>query len=312
MGGGEANVQARWQRGFSRGAPVVDQSAVSVDDELPEVAVVVPCYRYAHLLPDAVRSAMAQTWPHLRVVIVDDGSPDDTAAVARQLIAEFPGRRIDLVQQRNQGLAAARNAGVRATASPFVLPLDADDRLEPQAVARLLAALQASGADVATPLGRTFGDEDRRLVTQPVTRRRLLAGNCLVYASLYRRSLFDRIGGYGDNLRAGYEDWDFWLAGLERGARFVHVAEELFCYRRHGTTMLTTADRKAMHLRATIVGNHPRLYARWRVALAARLLRAGERPALWLRLGMLATFLLDRRLKLFWRQLRAVCSPHPC
>lgn len=57
------------------------------------------------------------------------------------------------MQQRDQGLAAARNAGVRATASPFVSPLDADDRLEPQAVARLLAALQASGADVATPLG---------------------------------------------------------------------------------------------------------------------------------------------------------------
>lgn len=56
---------------------MVDASAVSVDSELPEVAVVVPCYRYAHLLPDAVRSAMAQTWPNLRVVIVDDGSPSE-------------------------------------------------------------------------------------------------------------------------------------------------------------------------------------------------------------------------------------------
>ncbi|MFO1077560.1 MAG: glycosyltransferase [Planctomycetota bacterium] len=96
----------------------------------PEVAIVVPCYRYAHLLPDAVRSAAAQIpQPHLRIVIVDDGSPDDTRAVAARLQAELPHRRIDCVQQPNQGLAAARNTGVRATASPMVLPLDADDRL---------------------------------------------------------------------------------------------------------------------------------------------------------------------------------------
>jgi glycosyltransferase involved in cell wall biosynthesis len=271
----------------------------------PEVAVVVPCYRYAHLLPEAVRSVVGQTWQNLRIVIVDDGSPDDTAAVAERLIAEFPNRRIELVRQPNQGLAAARNTGVRATSAAFVLPLDADDQLVPNAIERLMAVQQATGADVVTPLGRTFGDEDRQLVTLPVTSSRLRAGNCLIYSSLYRRELFDRIGGYGLNLRAGYEDWDFWLGGLERGAKFAHVPEELFRYRRHGATMLTTADQKAMHLRATIVSNHPRLYARWRVAVAQRVLRAGERPRGWLRLCMLAQFLLDRRLKLFWRQLRA-------
>jgi glycosyltransferase involved in cell wall biosynthesis len=284
---------------------------VSIEPARPEVAVVIPCYRYAHLLPEAVASAVAQTWRELRIVIVDDGSPDDTAKVAASLIAQYPARRIELVRQPNQGLAAARNAGVRATRSPLVLPLDADDRLAPHAIERLVHALQHGGGDVATPLGRTFGDEDRRLVTLPVTRARLLAGNCLVYSSLYRRELFDRIGGYGDNLRAGYEDWDFWLSALDAGARFVHVPEELFHYRRHGSTMLTTADRKAMQLRATVVCNHEHLYARWRVALARRVLRAGERPGLWLRLGMLATFLLDRRLKLFCRQACCLFARQP-
>ncbi|MCC7062345.1 MAG: glycosyltransferase family 2 protein [Planctomycetes bacterium] len=271
----------------------------------PEVAVVVPCYRYAHLLPEAVRSVVAQTWQNLHIVIVDDGSPDDTAVVAERLIAEFPNRRIELVRQPNLGLATARNNGVRLTRAAFVLPLDADDELVPNAIERLMVVQQATGADVVTPLGRTFGDEDRQLVTLPVTSSRLCAGNCLVYSSLYRRELFDRIGGYTLNV-PGYEDWDFWLAGFERGAKFAHVPEELFRYRRHGTTMLTTSDQKAMHLRATIVSNHPRLYARWRVAVAQRWLRAGERPRGWLRLLMLAQFLLDRRLKLFWRQLRAV------
>jgi glycosyltransferase involved in cell wall biosynthesis len=275
------------------------------ESHVPEVAIVIPCHGYARFLPDAVASAAAQTWPALHVVVVDDGSPDDTAAVARELAARFPQRRIQLVRQANQGLAAARNAGVRATSSPFVLPLDADDRLAPDAVERLLGALLAAGADVATPAGRTFGDEDRPLVTKAATRRRLTANNCLVYCSLFRRTLFDRVGGYRP-LAPGYEDWDLWLSALEAGARFVHLPLPLFAYRKHGRTMLADADRRAMRRHAAIVAAHPRLYASWRVGLARRLLHAGERASVWLRLAMLATFLVDRRLRLFWRQALAL------
>ncbi|MFO1077559.1 MAG: hypothetical protein U1E73_07520 [Planctomycetota bacterium] len=84
------------------------------------------------------------------------------------------------------------------------------------------------------------------------------------------------------------------------------MAEDLFRYRRHGATMLTGADRQALQLRATIVGNHPALFAGWRRWSAARLLAGGDRPGLLPRLGMLLTLLADRRLKLFWRQLVAL------
>lgn len=283
----------------------VSSSVSEPSCQAPEVAIVIPCYRYAKMLPDAVRSAVAQTWPKLHIVIVDDGSPDETATVAAELIARYPDRRIELLRQSNQGLAAARNAGVRATTSTFVLPLDADDRLEPDAVAVLLQALIDTGADVATPNGRIFGDVDKALRTLPVTHRRLTANNCLVYSSMYRRCLFDRIGGYCPST-PGYEDWDFWLFALELGATFTHVDAELFCYRKHGTTMLSVADRHAMRLFATIAANHPSLFSPWRVRLAKRLLAAGEKASVWLRLGMLATFLIDRRLRLFVRQLRAL------
>ena len=184
--------------------------------------------------------------------------------------------------------------------------MDADDRLEPDAVARLVAALEASDADVATPNGRTFGDEQRPLVTMPVTRRRLRANNCLVYASLYRRELWQRVGGYRPTDPAGYEDWDFWLSALEHGARFARCAEPLFLYRKHGPSMLASADRQAMRLFATIQSRHPALYPSWRVRLARRVLAAGEHVGPWLQLGMMATFLLDRRLRLFVRQLLAL------
>ena len=276
-----------------------------VNEPCPEVAVVIPCYRYAQFLPEAVASVVAQTWPNLRVVIVDDGSPDDTAAVARQLMAQYPGHRIELLRQDNLGLAAARNAGIRATDSEYVLPLDADDCLALGAVESLVQALRANDADVATPSGTCFGDQQGELVTMPATRRRLTANNCLVYASLFRRSLFERIGGYRA-LALGYEDWDLWLCALESGARFVHVDEPLFRYRKHGHSMLAASDDRAMQRHAVIAANHPTLFAPWRVRLAKRLLAAGEQASIWLRLGMLATFLIDRRLRLFVAQLKAL------
>jgi glycosyltransferase involved in cell wall biosynthesis len=278
---------------------------VSKTPAQPEVAVVIPCHRYAHFLPEAIASVAAQTWGNLHIVIVDDGSPDDTAAVAEALIRRHPERRIELVRQPNLGLAAARNRGIAATTAPFVLPLDADDMLAADAIERLVLALEQQRADVATPLGRTFGDERRALRTLPATRRRLTAANCLVYASLFRRELFDRIGGYRPDA-PGYEDWDLWLSALEHGARFVHVAEPLFHYRKHGRTMLARSDGKAMRLHATIASLHPQLYARWRVGIARRLLAAGQGASLWLRLGMLLTFLLDRRLRLLVGQTRAL------
>jgi glycosyltransferase involved in cell wall biosynthesis len=275
-------------------------------DSAPEVAVVVPCHRQADLLPDAVASVAAQTWPRIHCVIVDDGSPDATAQVARDLIARFHDRRIELVAQDNRGLGAARNAGIRASAAPFVLPLDADDRLLPHAVERMVAVLRADPSlSVVTPLGRTFGACDLPLVTLPASRGRLRRGNCLIYASMFTRAAFDLAGGYHESLRPqGYEDWDLWLRMLGRGARFAHLPEDLVRYRKHAGSMLREADAQATLLRARIVLEHPELYPAWRRALAARLVARPERPSLLVRLGLLLALLLDGRRRLLLRELR--------
>src|SRR4029450_1113854 len=94
----------------------------------PKVSVVIPCYRQAHFLTEAIASALRQSYSNLEIIVVDDGSPDNTEEVVRR----FPGVRY--IRQRNQGLAAARNAGVRASTGDFVIFLDADDRLVPGAV----------------------------------------------------------------------------------------------------------------------------------------------------------------------------------
>src|SRR6266446_9539630 len=100
---------------------------INAEDQLL-VSVVIPCYNQAHFLGEAIDSALAQTYPHLEIVVVDDGSTDNIAAV----VARYPGVRY--FRQENQGLAAARNTGLRHSVGERLVFLDADDRLMPGAI----------------------------------------------------------------------------------------------------------------------------------------------------------------------------------
>ncbi len=276
----------------------------------PRVAVVIPVHDYAHFLPDAVASVAAQTWPAVECVIVDDGSTDDTAAVASELIARHKSLRLRFVQQPNQGVAQARNHGVRHTTAPLVMQLDADDRLEPDAIARLVAALRADPtADIAHCDAREFGEGDARLAAVPrVSLARLRRGNCLNYCALLRRDLFLRLGGYRD-IRGGYDDWDLWLSAAEAGARFTHVAAPLLRYRRHGMSLMDRERARGHVLRAQVVFNHPRTFARRELRLAADVLAqdaSARDPDLGLRLRLAFDALLAKRVRRAWRHLAGV------
>ncbi|MEI6226502.1 MAG: glycosyltransferase, partial [Deltaproteobacteria bacterium] len=107
---------------------------VETGERCPTVSVVIPCFRQAHYLEECVASVVAQESRDWEIVIVDDGSPDDTAEVAHRIIERHPDRAIRLVRQANGGLADARNAGVRESRGAYVLPLDADDLLDPRMI----------------------------------------------------------------------------------------------------------------------------------------------------------------------------------
>jgi glycosyltransferase involved in cell wall biosynthesis len=243
--------------------------------------VIIPCFKQADLLALAVASVANQTFRDWELIIVDDGSPDDTSAVASRLMAGLPGCACRLVRQENAGLAAARNAGVAAARGAYVLPLDADDAIDPTYLEKAVAVLdRRPEIQIVTTDGMTFGAKEERLRQDPDTRwARTHLENCLLYCSLYRREVWATVGGYNPNMTMGYEDWDFWVGCREAGLAVAHLPEPLFYYRVKVESMYTRALRHDRQLRARIVLNHPSLYAPAEREQAARLLEREPLPA---------------------------------
>src|SRR5215471_18790321 len=119
----------------------VDRSPLeSINSMQPLVSILIPAYNCQEWLGDTLRSAMAQTWPRKEIIVVDDGSKDQTSEVARG----FVSKEVSVITTKNQGAAAARNQALRLSQGDYVQWLDADDLLAPDKIERQIAALRES------------------------------------------------------------------------------------------------------------------------------------------------------------------------
>lgn len=199
------------------------------------VSVVIPGYNAAAYLRETIATAQAQTHAAAEVIVVDDGSRDDTAAIAHACAG------VRVVEQANQGVGAARNAGLRVATGDFVLFLDADDRLLPHAIATGLAAFAAHPASgfvygasrVIGPDGSVLPRPSRPPVAD-ASYRTFLEGDVMVPPScaLFRRSAVEAVGGFRQE-RYPTDDYDFYLRIARRHP--IHCHNEVVTeYRRHG------------------------------------------------------------------------------
>ncbi|MBC8160529.1 MAG: glycosyltransferase family 2 protein [Roseiflexaceae bacterium] len=249
------------------------------------IAVVIPCHNHAHFLAGAVASVVGQTYHDWELIIVDDGSTDHTQQVATQLIARFAGRPIRLISQANRGQGASRNAGIAASAAPFILTLDADDLIAAPFLERTLAALESDPQlGFVTTNVRFFGAEATTWSGGEPSRERMRYDCRMVMAVLFRRSAWAEADGFLEQrARQGYEDWDFWLRLIERGYRGRLVPQELVWYRRSTSSALTQATPNDLRFRAHLIDDHQALYAAGFRIWASAVLRGWEQQRLWSR-----------------------------
>jgi glycosyltransferase involved in cell wall biosynthesis len=208
----------------------------------PLVSVVIPCFNQAHFLGEAVESVLAQTHPAVEVLVVDDGSDDNSYEVA--------GRRpgVHRFRQPNRGVAAARNLGLGESSGAFTVFLDADDRLLPHALSIGMEALAqrphiAFVAGMSRDIradGQPIEGQRQPLVTQDHYLR--LLEDCYIWSGssvVYRRSTIEAVGGFNEGLDAG-DDYELYLKLAYSYPVYCHdtVVTE---YRRHGSNTTRNA-----------------------------------------------------------------------
>ena len=261
---GNAPALRRWRRRRAARSWVAEFMRETRDGRYPELAnpdvsIVIPCYNQGAFVHDAIRSVFRQSFDSWEIVVVDDGSTDPTTKATLRGLS-YPRTRI--VRQRNQGLSAARNAGIGAARGRFVVPLDADDELAPAFLAETVAALEgAPEAAFAHTWTRLFGNQDLIWVDRPYNPYQLLLSTSVVGCALIRTAALRSVGGYDTRRRAGNEDWDLWIRMLEQGWDQVEVPRPLFRYRQHGISMSVTTEARFEEARLEIARAHPGLYA---------------------------------------------------
>jgi glycosyltransferase involved in cell wall biosynthesis len=200
----------------------------------PLISIIIPCFRQGRFLAQAIESVLGQTYGQVETIVVNDGSPDDTAAVASRYLD-----RIKYLEQANAGVCAARNEGVAHATGDFLLFLDADDYLAPDMLSRMVERLQAqSESDVVYGDCLHVDTEGRELsfskaVPLPedafhaLLERNLAPMHCV----LMRRTLAIRAGLFDGSYGGFWEDRDLYLRLAWEGARFAMAEGAVAMYR---------------------------------------------------------------------------------
>jgi hypothetical protein len=245
---------------------------------------VVPCSRHGIFLDECIDSIKAQTLAPARVVVVDDGSDDPETIEA---IARLEGDpQLEVIRQpSNQGPSAARNRALAVLDTSYVLPIDADDKLLPDALERMLAQLEAAPEDVGFvyPHAQHFGNRNDFVRLPAYNLWLLMRENYCPAPALFDRRLFAPEGvGYPEEIVVGHEDWDLVLQLAERGVHGIHADGPTFLYRRQGFSRVNAVDYGPHEFHQAIEKRHPSLYRNsdrikreWAPALSLVLLDEG-------------------------------------
>ena len=215
----------------------------------PLVSILIPCHNGAPWLAATLESALAQTHPRCEVIIVDDGSTDDSLAIA----SRFAGRGVDLQGQAARGAAAARNAALRRAQGDYLQYLDADDLLHPEKIARQVARLRSEPPDrVASGAWGSFTDDPRLATfrTEPAWTDALpidwlvlaWSGGGMMHpaAWLTPRTMAERAGPWNETLSLD-DDGEYFCRVLLAGTGVCFCATARCYYRRHRAGSLSQA-----------------------------------------------------------------------
>jgi len=222
-------------------------------ENAPGVSIIIPSYNYAHFLPDALESLVSQDYPLFEIIVIDDGSSDNTAEVARSF-----GEKVRYIYQDNKGLPASRNSGIKFARHPFVAFVDADDLWLPGTLRAMMTAFNQEASDCSL-VGTAYFVMDGKAVITPkstyfqhksgkITREDLLLKNRFHASGIICRKQDLLEAGYFEETMRSSEDRDTWVRLAARRDLFL-LEEANSLYRVHGNNMSQNTERMKKHMR---------------------------------------------------------------
>lgn len=220
------------------------------------ISVIVPCYNVGPFLSETLASVLHQTYTNWECIIVNDGSPDNTHEVALEW--EKKDRRFIYLKLSNGGVERARNKGIERSTGEYILPLDGDDKLAPTFLERTLQVFRDDPQTMlAYSLVELFEAKQGLWQQKEFSLKELARENMIVCTALYRKREWVRTGGYDENVKYHWEDWELWINMLKGGGKVVRINEPLFFYRiRTGSGLRSLTEEKMAHMNNYIGTKH--------------------------------------------------------
>ncbi|WP_396179433.1 glycosyltransferase family 2 protein [Flavobacterium sp.] len=204
----------------------------------PLVSIIVPCFNQAIFLPEALQSVLEQTNKQWECIIVNDGSPDDTEKVAQEWLSK--DIRFKYIYKENGGLSSARNAGIKTALGKYILPLDADDMISNNYLEVCLLEFKNNPhSKLVYGSAIKFGAVNYPWNLSKFKYEALLQNNMIYCSALFKKDDWSLIGGYDEEMKFGFEDWEFWIRLLNHNATVLKCEAAVFFYRTKKNSMIT-------------------------------------------------------------------------
>ncbi|WP_418361114.1 glycosyltransferase family 2 protein [Sphingobacterium detergens] len=194
------------------------------------VSIIIPCYNNADTIQETLDSVYNQTYKEFEVIVVNDGSQDQSVEKIKEYQARYPS--LVLLNQENNGPSAARNYGFSIAKGYFVVFLDGDDKLHEEYLSSCIAVFQAEAKmDLVYTESELFDNECGIYTLSPYDPITILTENCFPIVAMIRASSFKDIGLFDEKLRIA-EDWEMWIRYTRRYQHVKKIPRELFFYRK--------------------------------------------------------------------------------
>lgn len=227
----------------------------------PLVSIVIPCYNAAPYLEETLSSCMAIRYPHFEIIVMDDGSADESKSILVKWAKQYP-EKIRVFQQCNQGPSIARNQGIHHANGKYIVPVDGDDRIHPDYIYQAVKELE-SDPDIKLVYceAEKFGGKTGHWILKPFSLEQLAQDNMIFVSSLFRKSDWEKTGGFDPRFCFGWEDWEFWINLLKHGGKVVKLPFVGFYYRIRANSRRKSTNKAAKKMTIDLLNQkHPEFF----------------------------------------------------